>query len=827
MRDQSFVRWLCNAAGSLLLAVPLLGQCATAVVAEGSFADADNTVSALCAWDPDLSGPAPAVVVCGGFFRMFGNVPAAGLAAYDPATRVCTPLVADLQIPPGPAIAGVRAIAVAANNDLIVGGQFSGIAGVGAANIARWNGVAWQPLGAGLPSAPQALLALPNGDILAGVSVGSSPSSVLRWDGAAWSPLGSIGGFVAALVRRPNGEVVAGGTSLLPGGLHLARWDGANWSAFPTSPDAGVLGLDVAQNGDLLVAGGFLSVGGAPVAGVARFDGTAWQALGGGMFNPVHCIEELANGDIVAGGLFVAADGVLGLGGTPATQVARWNGAQWSAMGAGLASLTPNVGQPVLALLGLPGGGVLAGGTFQPEGGVGGQNRIARWDGTRWSSIRPGTGGAVAATVATPGGLRYAVGSFTVLEGVAANRVAVRGSGGWQPLGSGANGPVQAVLPLPNGDVVIGGDFTEAGGVACSRVARWDGAAWWPLGAGLPATVRSLALDAQGRLLAAGAFLDQIAVWDGQAWNGTGVAVSFLGVGGGGLVRAAGDGGVLGVYANASLFQRTIGRWNGSGWTPVVGTTSNLVAELANGDLVAAIGTSVRRWNGATWTTLAGLVGSPQALVVLPNDEVLVAAAVTGTPATSRLQRWNGVAWATLGVTEGGSVADLRWLVDGSLSVCGSFRRLLGVETAWFARLATNCPAAVAAAGAGCAGTGGSNTLNATSAPWAGSTFRSRAAGLAPGSLAIEVLGLSALAQPLAAALPQAGSGCTLWVVPDVLRAYVVAGSELDLAVAIPDDPAWIGVALRQQVVPIEVDGTGAIQTVSATPALVLTVGRF
>jgi hypothetical protein len=98
---------------------------------------------------------------------------------------------------------------------------------------------------------------------------------------------------------------------------------------------------------------------------------------------------------------------------------------------------------------------------------------------------------------------------------------------------------------------------------------------------------------------------------------------------------------------------------------------------------------------------------------------------------------------------------------------------------------------------------------------------------LAPGSFAIEVLGLSALAQPLAAALPQAAAGCTLLVSPDVLRAYVVPGNELDLAVAIPDDPAWIGVALRQQVVPIELDGTGAIQVVTATPALVLTVGRF
>ncbi len=816
MHNSSFVRWLSCAVGVLSLAVSLPGQCTPGVVVEGTFPDADNTVYASQRWDPDLSGPAPEVVVFGGSFRLFGDVAAAGLVAYDPVTRACTPLLGSLQTS-ATGVASIRAVAVAPNNELVVAGRFTSVDGVLANNVARWNGAAWQPMGAGVAlgaaGACEALLVLANGEILAG------GGGVQRWNGVSWSPLGSLGN-VGSLVQMPNGDVVAAGTLVLPGGQHLARWDGTSWSSFGTSPDGGLSRLKVAQNGDLLVVGGFVSVAGQPIAGIARYDGVTWQGLGGGMFNPVDCVEELPNGDLVAGGRFVAAGGAPGAGGTPADQVARWNGTSWLPMGTGLAAITPNSLGPVRTLLALPGGELVAGGDFQPGGGNAGMNRVARWNGASWSSLRPGTAGAVLSTVETSSGQRYAVGSFAVIEGVVASRVAVRTNGVWQPLGSGANNTVHAVLPLPNGDLVIGGAFTEAGGVPCNRVALWDGSSWSALGAGLPATVRSLAVDAQGQVLALGDFLDQVAVWNGQAWNGTGVAPGSSFPTGGSLRRAnAGD--VIGSFGGR------IARWTGLGWSQVVTGAGPQFGELSNGDLVAAGSGTISRWNGSTWIPYPSLAGLAQALLVLPNDDLLVAMQFGSNPTTSRLHRWNGVAWSLLGETTGGSIAELRWRLDGSVSVCGGFRQLFGVQSAAFARLATNCPAAVASAGTGCTGAGGSNTLTATSSPWAGSTFTSRAAGLLPGSLAIEVLGLSALSTPLAALLPQGGVGCSLLASPDVLRAYVVPGAQLDLAIAIPDSTAWIGSSLRQQLVPVELDAAGAIQALTATPALALTIGRF
>lgn len=827
MRDlpllPSLRSWVRRAAGSVVLALPLHAQCANTLVVEGSSPEADGLVAVARWWDPDLSGPASAVVVVGGNFRSFGNAVAAGLASYEPVGRVCAPLVGSLQVASA-AVPGIRAIAVAANNDLIVSGIFDHVNGIAANGIARWNGVAWQPLGAGLPGPANTLLALPNGDVLAGGYFTPGGNSVLRWDGVTWSPFGAITGTVQALVAMPNGDVVAGGTSLLPGDLHLARWTGAGWSSFASSPNAGVLALKVAQNGDLLVTGGFLQVGSVPAAGVARFDGTNWQGFGGGMFNPVLCIEELANGDLVACGLFSAVDGILGSGGTPAAQVARWNGSQWSAMGAGLPPTTPTSYQPVRTLLRLPNGDVLAGGDFLPGEGAAGTNYVARWDGSNWSSIRPGTGGSVLATVTTASGLRYAVGSFTGIEGVAANRVAVRVNGAWQALGSGADDAVHAVLPLPNGDVVIGGEFTSVGGVPCQRIAHWNGAVWSPIGAGLSGTVRSLAVDALGQLIAAGDLVgQQIAVFDGQTWNGTGTAGGLLQPTG--ALRRAVDGGVLAAYASQT--GTIIARWNGAAWLPIVAAQAYDFGQLSNGDLVVASLSLVRRWNGVAWTNYPPTGGTVRSLVVLPNDDLLVGTSSSLLQPATRLHRWNGLAWTVLGDAVGGGIDELRWQLDGTVSVCGSYRQLFGVAASAFARLATNCPASTVLAGAGCSGSGGPNSLVATSLPWAGSTFTSRAAGLLPGSLALEVLGLSPLSTPLAALLPQGGVGCSLLASPDVLRAYLVPGSQLDLGLAIPDSTAWIGASLRQQVVPVEIDAAGAIQALTATPALELTIGRF
>ena len=69
------------------------------------------------------------------------------------------------------------------------------------------------------------------------------------------------------------------------------------------------------------------------------------------------------------------------------TNIARWNGSAWSALGTGLG----NSYTPVLALA-VIGTNLYAGGEFQAAGGVPASS-IARWDGRSWSALGSGVSG--------------------------------------------------------------------------------------------------------------------------------------------------------------------------------------------------------------------------------------------------------------------------------------------------------------------------------------------------------------------------------------------------------------------------------------------------
>ncbi|MCA8952064.1 MAG: hypothetical protein KDE27_21320, partial [Planctomycetes bacterium] len=131
----------------------------------------------------------------------------------------------------------VAAFALLANGDLIVGGGFTQAGSVAARGIARWDGQNWHSLGIGLGGPPPGfattLLLLDNGDLVVGGSfarAGGLPApNIARWDGVAWSPMGAgLSGLVSALVQMPNGDVIAGG-SIYPSGA-VPGGGGASWN---------------------------------------------------------------------------------------------------------------------------------------------------------------------------------------------------------------------------------------------------------------------------------------------------------------------------------------------------------------------------------------------------------------------------------------------------------------------------------------------------------------------------------------------------------------------------------------------------------------------
>ncbi|MFM9996370.1 MAG: hypothetical protein ACKVU4_11290 [Phycisphaerales bacterium] len=272
------------------------------------------------------------------------------------------------------------------------------------------------------------------------------------------------------------------------GAAHVARWTGSGWAALG-SGTTGTYVQALAVHGGVLYAGGlFDNAGGVAAINVARWDGSAWSACGLGLSDRVYALASHDDGTgpaLYAGGEFVWTGGTMLAG-----KVARWNGASWSSVGAGI-----NQTAHVLAVHDDGTGPALyCGGFFAVAG-----NFIAKWNGFNWSPLGIGMNSTVYALASFdedgpgPNHARlYAGGYFDNAGGVTVNRVARWNGASWSGLNGGIGGVsspfVYALHVFDDGGgpaLYVGGDFNVAGGVAAKGIARWDGSAFTALGAGL------------------------------------------------------------------------------------------------------------------------------------------------------------------------------------------------------------------------------------------------------------------------------------------------------------------------------------------------------
>lgn len=127
--------------------------------------------------------------------------------------------------------------------------------------------------------------------------------------------------------------------------------------------------------GDLVVGGKGVEADGRYFGFCARFDGARWQPLGKGIYsssgNPYvfHHVSAFVEyqGDLIAGGFFTYAEG------KSANSIARWDGAQWHALGSGVNGYVHEMA--------VYHGELYAVGEFTNAGGVTVKN-IARWNGS-------------------------------------------------------------------------------------------------------------------------------------------------------------------------------------------------------------------------------------------------------------------------------------------------------------------------------------------------------------------------------------------------------------------------------------------------------------
>ncbi|HCE43232.1 MAG TPA: hypothetical protein DET40_06770 [Lentisphaeria bacterium] len=537
----------------------------------------------------------------------------------------------------------VYALVCDSSDNLYAAGFFSYAGGVAANRVAKWNGTAWSALGSGMDYGIMAL-ACDSSDIIyaAGgfTSAGGVPANrIAKWNGTAWSTLGSgMNNTVNCLALDSSDNLFAGGDFITAGGVtvnRVARWSGSAWSALDSGTSGSVYSLAFDSSGNLCAGGYFSTAGGVdPANNVAICSNPntspVWSALGTGINNNVYALAGDPSGNIYAGGRFITA------GGGSANNIAMWNGS-WNAFGTGMNNISSSLYENVSVMACDSSGNVYVTGKFTMAGIVP-ASRIAKWDGANWSAL--GTGldeySWISVMACDSLGRLYVGGSFSTIGGVPANNIAMW-NGAWNAIGTGTNssGSVYSLAFDASDNLYLGGDFSTAGGVAVNRIAKCTtpsgSPTWSALGSGTSDRVRSLVFHDASTLYAGGDFItaggvtvNRIAKWNGTNWSALGSGMSS------GLVNSMACDPTTGNLYTAGSFQKAGGvsvyalaKWTaatstwsalGSGISypytsdPVVAVKCDSLGNLyAAGSFETAGGipaNCIAKWNGSAWSAL-------------------------------------------------------------------------------------------------------------------------------------------------------------------------------------------------------------------------------
>ncbi len=298
----------------------------------------------------------------------------------------------------------------------------------------------------------------------------------LTWDLSPGTP--GLSNTVESAITFEDEVIVGGNFTMADDTLTfgVARWDGTDWNAMGAPPNPGLQGWVYAlhEHAGVLFAGGTFtrSMNGLTMRRIGQWTGTDWAPVEGGTrgdFSGFVRAMATYNDQLVAAGDFALASD------SPASCIARWDGARWLPLGDGL-RLAPDDTR----LLGVYATQVfeerlVVAGVFSLAGGNPALN-VAAWNGTEWQPMGDGLEGIVYSLVVHEESL-YAAGS----------------------------------APNPN-------DMNRS----YSLVARWNGAGWEHLEAGFyhEGSIRALA-SYSGKLYASADWRIEpgLGIWDGLTWS--------------------------------------------------------------------------------------------------------------------------------------------------------------------------------------------------------------------------------------------------------------------------------------------------------------------
>lgn len=391
-------------------------------------------------------------------------------------------------------------------------------------------------------------------------------------------------------------------------------------------------------------------------------------------------MAPLANRQFVVGGNFEYA------GDAPAKGIAIWNGAKWSAVGAGFDDRVVKVATHVAT-----------GDIYAVTAVAHPDYKVHKWSQKAWTEI--GTfNGQVRSLEATPDGTLYVAGTFTMLNDEPIQGFATYDGSAWSTLGAPPRSmyAVRVIGDQP----CIGGKIGESDSVG---VACFDGAEWVSLTGNMAVGTVHVLGELDGEIIAAGNFslkddkgqpqsAGSLARWTGTEWKLIGGGMTaFVGwanpsdmVISGSKIYVIGEIARVGGSTNVqsvAMYDTATSRWsdlNGGlgGYTGTTLGAPGRALTVASGGEVYAGGTfsltsgrnafGIARWDGNVWNpvdeagaTRLGVNGRTQAVGIGADGSVYVGGTfgfVGGDVAANSIARLKDGAWYPLGNGIGGTV---------------------------------------------------------------------------------------------------------------------------------------------------------------------------
>ncbi|MFN8472343.1 MAG: PPC domain-containing protein [Anaerolineae bacterium] len=353
-------------------------------------------------------------------------------------------------------------------SDVYIGGQFSQVGQTLAENVARWDGQQWHPLGPGVTCVPRYFDYCYQPSVRA-IAVGSDRV------------------YVGGRFNQAGDRTV----------WNVAAWDGSAWSDLgvppPTSYSDNTAQVNaLALKGNLLYVGGDFSAN-SPLGAkqIAVWNGQTWSELGGGISQTQSYFDQGVRAIAVVGAKVYVGGRFDRAGNLQVTNIARWDGQEWSDMNGGLGcygSSGCSGGSDAVSSLAIIGSDVYASGTFQ-HAADSSARFLARWDGSSWSPVGHGDiGGGYYSSpsievLSSDGHDLYIGGYFGSVDGVPAHNIAKWDGTNWFPQGSDDHNGIgrlesyssadASAIAVVGRDVYVGGGFDTAGGWASQNFGHW------------------------------------------------------------------------------------------------------------------------------------------------------------------------------------------------------------------------------------------------------------------------------------------------------------------------------------------------------------------